>query len=316
MPGGASSACEGAVVTAATGLAEPVGSSGRVRAFLRLVVVEHSVFALPFAYVAALTAMRSVGDRVRWWDLVLVTVAMVAARTFAMAANRVIDRELDARNPRTAQRELVTGAVSVRTAVVGAVVALAVFLAAAALLSPLCLALAPLAVVPLVGYPYTKRVTWLCHAALGLAQAVAPVGAWIAVTGEWSWDAVLLGLAVGTWIGSFDLIYACQDVASDRREGVSSVPARFGVAAALRASSVVHVLTVALLVWFGLSAGFGALWFTGVALTALALAYEHTLVRPDDLSKVGRAFFTVNGYVGLGLLLFAVADLAVRGLRA
>ena len=287
-----------------------------MRAFLRLVAVEHSVFALPFAYVAALTVMRGRGG-VDWATLGLVTVAMVAGRTFAMAANRVIDRHIDARNPRTARRELVTGAVSVRTATVGAAVALAVFLAAAAALNPLCLALAPLAVAPLVLYPYAKRVTDLPHAVLGLAQAVAPVGAWIAVTGAWDWRPVVLGLAVGTWIGGFDLIYACQDAEVDRVIGVRSTPARWGVAAALRASTLTHVVTFALLVWWGLLVDYGPLWYAGLVLTAAAFAYEHAIVRADDLSRVNRAFFTANGVVGLGLLAFAVADLVVAGgLRA
>ncbi len=294
---------------AATAVAEPVAQSGAVRGFLRLVVIEHSVFALPFAYLAALTAMRETDRGVEWTTLLLVTVAMVAARTLAMAANRVIDREIDARNPRTASRELVTGALSVRVVVVGMAVALVAFLGSAALLSPLCLLLAPLAVAPLVVYPYGKRFTWLCHAILGLAQAVAPVGAWIAVTGAWSWTAVLLGLAVGTWIGSFDLIYACQDVESDRREGVQSLPARFGVATALRVSAGVHVVTVALLAAFGAAAHLGTWWGVGVAGTAIALSYEHRIVSADDLSRVNRAFFTVNGYVGIGLLAFGLADL-------
>ncbi len=281
-----------------------------VRSFLRLVAVEHSVFALPFAYVAALTAMR---DRVEWGTLGLVTLAMVAGRTFAMAANRVIDRHIDARNPRTARRELVTGAVSVRTATVGAAIALVVFLATAAALNPLCLALAPLAVAPLILYPYAKRVTDLPHAVLGVAQAVAPVGAWIAVTGSWDWTPVVLGLAVGTWIGGFDLIYACQDAEVDRVIGVRSTPARWGVAAALRASTVTHVVTFALLVWWGVLVEAGPLWYAGLVLTAAAFAYEHSIVRADDLSRVNRAFFTANGVVGLGLLVFAVADLVISG---
>jgi 4-hydroxybenzoate polyprenyltransferase len=297
-----------------TALAEPVAVPGGVRGFLRLVAIEHSVFALPFAYIAALTAMR---NDVRWRDLALVTVAMVAARTFAMAANRVIDRELDARNPRTASRELVTGALPVRTAIAGMAVSLAVFLAAAAALSPLCLALAPVALVPLTGYPYAKRFTWLCHYVLGLAQAIAPVGAWVAVTGTvdgWA-PAIWLGLAVGTWIAGFDLIYACQDVESDRREGVHSLPARFGAPVALAVSVATHVVTVALLVAFGRAAGLGAWWWVGVALTAAALAYEHRIVSATDLSRVDRAFFTVNGFVGVGLFAFALADLVAHGLR-
>jgi 4-hydroxybenzoate polyprenyltransferase len=298
-------------VSAVTGRA--AAQPGKVRAFLRLVMIEHSVFALPFAYVAALTAMA---PDVRWGDLALVTVAMVAGRTFAMAANRIIDREIDARNPRTASRELVTGAVSLRTAATGALVALAVFLAAAAALDPLAFALAPLAVVPLVAYPYAKRVTWAPHAVLALSQAVAPTGAWIAVTGRWSWTAVVLGLAVGIWIGGFDIIYALQDYDVDRVIGVRSLPVRFGPVVALRVARVAHALTVALLVWFGVLTGAGAWWYAGVAGCAAALAYEQSLVRPDDLSKVNRAFFTVNGFVGIGLFVFALADLLARGLHA
>jgi 4-hydroxybenzoate polyprenyltransferase len=276
-------------------------------------MIEHSVFALPFAFIAALTAMR---PDVHWGDLGLITLAMVAARTFAMAANRVIDREIDARNPRTAQRELVIGVVRVRTAYAGSVVALAVFLTAAGLLNMLCLALSPIALVLFVGYPYAKRFTNYPHAVLGLAQAVAPVGAWIAVTGHWSWHAVVLGLAVGTWIGGFDLIYACQDAEIDRAIGVHSTPARWGVPAALVASAVTHVVTFALFAVFGALEHFGAWWYAGLALAALAFGYEHTIVRPSDLSRVNRAFFTVNGFIGIALFGFALADLINRGLHA
>lgn len=287
---------------------------GRVRAFLRLVVIEHSVFALPFAYLAALTAMaHSGGHRVGWLRLTVITVAMVAARTFAMAANRVIDREWDARNPRTANRELVTGAVAVATARTGAAVALLVFLAAAASLGALPLVLAPFAVAPLVVYPYAKRFTNYPHAVLGVAQAVAPIGAWIAVTGRWSWPAVVLGVGVGAWIGGFDLIYACQDVDSDRAEGVRSVPARFGVPVALQAARGVHVATFGLLVWFGWLENVGALYLVGLGLAAMAFIYQHAIVSPTDLSRVNRSFFTANGFVGLAMLGFGVADLVVHG---
>jgi 4-hydroxybenzoate polyprenyltransferase len=290
------------------------GVIAKPRAFLRLVKIEHSVFALPFAYVAALAAGFRVSRSVHWVELVLVTVAMVGARTLAMAANRIIDRKIDAQNPRTRTRELVTGEVAVRTAVIGAVVALVVFLGAAAALGWLCLALAPLAVLPLIVYPYAKRFTDFPQVVLGIAQAVAPVGAWIAITNHWSWSAVVLGLAVGTWIGGFDLIYACQDAEVDRQIGVRSVPARFGVGAALLASAGVHVVTFALFVIFGLMEHFGACWWVGIGLTAVAFGYEHAIVKPGDLSKVNRAFFTANGFVGIGLFFFAVVDLAVRGL--
>jgi 4-hydroxybenzoate polyprenyltransferase len=286
------------------------------RSFLRLVMIEHSVFALPFAYIAMLTAMRAQGKHVWWGTLVLITVAMVAARTVAMAANRIIDRHIDAQNPRTAKRELVTGVLSLRSAWVGLVVFLAVFLAAAAALNPLCLLLSPVALFFLIIYSYAKRFTDFPQVFLGLAQAIGPIGAWLGVTGHWSWPAFVLGLAVGAWIGGFDCLYACQDVEVDRRIGVRSVPVRFGVANALRASTAVHVGTVLLYLWFGYLTGYGWLWYAGVAVVAVVLAYEHAIVRPADLSRVNRAFFTANGVVGLVLFAFALLDLLfLQGLR-
>lgn len=282
-----------------------------VKAFLGLVKIEHSIFALPFAYMAALTAMV---PRVNWVTLLLITIAMIGARTFAMAANRILDRHIDARNPRTASRELVTGVVSLRTAWGGALVALVVFLGAAALLNPLCLMLAPLAVIPLIVYPYAKRFTNWPHAILGVAQLIGPVGAWLAVTGTFrgSGPAWVLGAAVGLWIGGFDLIYACQDVDIDREIGVHSVPARYGVPFALWASTVAHVVTFALFVWYGYLVGFGWPWWVGLGVTAVAFAYEHAIVKPSDLSRVNRAFFTANGVVGIVLFVFALVDLVVR----
>ncbi|MGW7006171.1 menaquinone biosynthesis prenyltransferase MqnP [Streptomyces sp. NPDC054933] len=287
---------------------------GKIKAFLRLVMIEHSVFALPFAYMAALTAMQAESASIHWWQLFLVTVAMVGMRTFAMACNRIIDREIDARNPRTATRELVTGAVSVRSAWTGALIALVVFLGAAASLNKLCLYLAPFAVVPMVVYPYGKRFTNFPHAILGLAQAIGPVGAWLAVTGRWSWDAVILGLAVGVWIGGFDLIFGCQDVAADRAHGVKSVPARFGIAGALYGARACHVVTTALLAWYGIASGAGAFWWIGLLIVAVAFLYEHSIVKPGDLSRLNRAFFTVNGFIGIALFFCALLDLLTRGL--
>ncbi|GAA2128021.1 menaquinone biosynthesis prenyltransferase MqnP [Glycomyces algeriensis] len=284
-----------------------------VKDFLKLVAFEHSVFALPFAYLSTLTVM-TLEDAFSWWVLVLVTIAMVSARTLAMAANRIIDRKIDALNPRTAKRELVTGRVSLNTAYIGCAVSLAALLVSAGLLNPLCLWLSPLAVAPLVVYPYAKRFTNYPHAILGLAQMVAPVGAWLAVTGtfEGSAPAIVLGAAVGLWIGGFDLIYACQDTEVDREIGVHSTPARWGVKAALHASTVTHVLAWAAFAWFGTMTGYSWLYWTGLAVVAVALAYEHRVVRPDDLSKVNRAFFTANGFVAVALFAFALADLLLR----
>jgi 4-hydroxybenzoate polyprenyltransferase len=308
---------------------------GKIKAFLRLVMIEHSIFALPFAYLSALIAMaqpagdlttdgRVIGDLpsgtmvssgVHWMDLLLVTVAMVSGRTFAMAANRILDRKVDALNPRTQNRELVTGAVSLRTAWTGAGISLVLMVVAAGLLNPLCLFLSPLAVIPLVIYPYAKRFTNFPHYVLALAQAVAPVGAWLAVTGTFagSWPAWVLGVAVGLWIGGFDIIYACQDIEVDRRIGVHSTPARFGVRTALHISTVTHVVCFALFVWFGQLAGLGLFWWIGLLITGAGLVYQHVVVTPNDLSKINRAFFTANGFIAIALFLFALLELIVDG---
>ncbi|WP_405839404.1 4-hydroxybenzoate octaprenyltransferase [Streptomyces platensis] len=293
-----------------------VPQPGRTKAFLRLVMIEHSVFALPFAYIASLTAMYEEDRHIHWGRLLLVTVAMVGLRTFAMAANRIIDREIDARNPRTAQRELVTGAVSLKSAWTGALIALVVFLGAAALLNPLCLALAPLAVVPMVVYPYGKRFTNFPQAILGLAQAMGPVGAWLAISGAWSWEAAILGLAVGIWIGGFDLIYACQDVETDREIGVKSVPARFGIPAAIWGARGCHLVTTGLFAWYVVATGAGVFLWLGLVIVAAAFLYEHTIVKPHDLTRLNRAFFQVNGFIGIALFVCALLDLVVRGLTA
>ena len=298
-----------------TTAALPTPQRSTVRKFLSLVMIEHSVFALPFAYIAALTAMWRETRSVHWVQLLLITVAMVSARTVAMSANRILDRNFDALNPRTAKRELITGELTVNSAWVGTAIALAVFLASAAALSWLCLLLAPIAVFLLVLYSFGKRFTDFPQALLALAQFVAPVGAWLAVTGGVGWAPFALGVAVGTWIGGFDLIYSCQDAVIDREIGSRSFPARFGIAAALRASAVVHAVTLVCFAWFGAAAGLHWLWWTGVALTAGVLFYEHTIVRADDLSRVNRAFFTANGVIGIGLFGFALLDLLAYGLR-
>ncbi|UQX88887.1 4-hydroxybenzoate octaprenyltransferase [Jatrophihabitans telluris] len=288
---------------------------GRIRAFLRLVMIEHSVFALPFALIAAFTAMWSQDRSIHWRQLVLILVAMVSARTVAMAGNRILDRHFDALNPRTANRELVTGVLSLSVAWRGLGVALAIFLASAALLGWLPLLLSPVAVGLLILYSYGKRFTDFPQVLLGLAQAVAPIGAWMGVTGGFAWPATALGLAVGTWIGGFDLIYSCQDAEIDRQIKSRSFPARFGIPSALRWSCLTHAATVACYAWFGLAAGLGPIWWVGLAVTTAVLVYEHVIVRADDLSRVNRAFFTANGFVGIQLFLFALIDLVVQGLR-
>ncbi|MGD8967256.1 MAG: UbiA-like polyprenyltransferase [Anaerolineae bacterium] len=292
---------------------DPKGILGKVGDFLELIKFEHTVFALPFAYLGMLLAPEEGWPT--WPQFLWITVAMASARTLAMGANRIIDRSLDARNRRTAGRPLASGRVSVSTALVGTALSALILTAAAWRLGPLPLALLPGAALFLVGYSWTKRFTWLSHFMLGFTDGLAPMGAWAAVRGSLftagdlpAW--LLLG-AVTMWIGGFDLIYACQDVAFDRREGLHSIPARFGVAAGLRASIVCHVATTALLLWLGWWVGLGWPYWLGMLVVTGLLAYEHSLVRPDDLSRVNVAFFNINGYISVTLLASVLAALCV-----
>ncbi len=234
-----------------------------------------------------------------WWTVGWVTTAMVGGRTCAMAANRVIDRAIDARNPRTAARHLPRGALRSAELIGVAAAGAGLMFIAAAMLNPLCLELVPVALVFLVGYSYTKRFTWTSHWILGFTDGIAAAGGWIAVTGRFETPAFVLWFALTVWIAGFDLIYACQDVAVDRAQHLYSVPARFGIPAALGLARLNHGLTAAALAGLGLLVGLGPLYWIGwVAIVAL-LAYEHSLVRPHDLSRLDVAFFNVNGYIAV-----------------
>ena len=238
-----------------------------------------------------------------------ITLAMVGARTTAMAANRLIDRHLDARNPRTAGRHLPRGLLRPRDLVIAAIVSAALLLVSAWQLNPLCLALSPLALVFLIGYSYTKRFTWTSHFVLGFTDGAAAAGAWIAVRGRMELPAWLLWAAVTVWIAGFDLLYACQDVEVDRREGLHSVPARFGIAAALSAARLCHVLTALALAAVGWATGLGWAYWIGWLVVVGLLGYEHSLVSADDLSRLDMAFFNVNGYISVITFVAAVAGL-------
>ena len=267
---------------------------------------EHTVFALPFAYIAMVLAA---GGWPGGWTVGWATAAMVGARTCAMATNRVVDRVIDARNPRTLERHLPTGTLRVGELRLLAAAGAALMLVAAAMLNPLCLALAPLALVFLVGYSYTKRFTWTSHWILGFTDGMAAAGGWIAVRAAVDAPAFILWFALTVWIAGFDLIYACQDVAVDRAQGLHSVPARFGVAAALTVARLNHALTAVALAVLGWSTGLGFLYWVGWAAVVALLAYEHSLVSPRDLSRLDVAFFNVNGYIALIVLASVVGGL-------
>jgi 4-hydroxybenzoate polyprenyltransferase len=263
----------------------------------RMIKLSHSVFALPFALAAAVLAAGGPPSprKVLW-----ILVAMVGARSAAMGFNRLADHELDARNPRTAGRELPSGKLTRGEVWAFVIVSAAALVAAAAMLNPLCLALSPVALLIVFGYSYTKRFTAFSHAFLGLALAIAPVGAWLAVRGTPAWPPVVLGLAVLLWVAGFDTIYACQDAAHDRAAGLRSLPAGWGIGPALVAARAFHGGAVILLAALYAIVPLHPVYLAGVAAVAGLLAYEHSLVHADDLSRVDAAFFTVNGWISIG----------------
>jgi 4-hydroxybenzoate polyprenyltransferase len=273
--------------------------------FARLVKIEHTVFALPFAYVGAFLA---VNGKPSAHDLLWITLAMIGARSLAMALNRLIDAGIDARNPRTAGREIPSGQLSVVQVVVFCLLSLALFLVAVWQLDPIVRWLWPIPVAGFVVYPYLKRFTWLCHLWLGAVDGLAPVGAWVAITGKLPWQAWMLGAAVALWVAGFDFFYALFDEEVDRREGLHSIVTRFGVRGAFVGARLAHALTVVCLVATGLGLSVGVFYWVGVAAVALLLAYEHSLVRPGDLRRLDTAFFTMNGVISVVFAVFVIVD--------
>jgi 4-hydroxybenzoate polyprenyltransferase len=273
--------------------------------FAALIKIEHTVFALPFAYVGAFLAVNGVPSA---HDLVWVTVAMIGARSLAMGLNRLIDAGIDARNPRTAARELPAGRLTALQVVIFCLASLGVFLLAVYQLDPLVRWLWPIPVAGFAIYPYLKRFTWLSHLWLGSVDGLAPVGAWVAITGDLPLEAWLLGGAVACWVAGFDHFYALLDVDVDRRERLHSVATRFGEHGAFWGARLLHILTVALLIGAGLGLDVGVFYWLGVAAVAALLAYEHSLVRPGDLRRLDTAFFTMNGVISVAFFAFVLAD--------
>lgn len=281
----------------------------RLKIILEMIKFEHTIFALPFALISTILAARSLpgglpGARTVGWILA----AMVGARSAAMAFNRIVDARFDAANPRTAARAIPAGLLTVGQVAAFTLASIALFEVAAYQLNPLCFALSPLALLAILGYSYTKRFTALSHFALGFAIGIAPIGAWMAVTGRLDVVPLLLGAAVMLWIGGFDIIYALQDVEFDQRMGLFSLPSRLGKSRALWVSRGMHIAMLGLLALVGALAGLSLFYYVGVAVVAALIGYEHSLVSPDDLSRVDLAFFTLNGWISVGLFAFVVLD--------
>jgi 4-hydroxybenzoate polyprenyltransferase len=287
-----------------------MGLTSTIGAYGRMVKFSHSIFALPFALAGA--AFASIDRGIAPAQVGWILVAMLCARNAAMGFNRLADQSFDAANPRTAGRELPAGRISRRATAIFVAVLCAGFVFAASRLNALCFALSPVALLVILGYSYAKRFTWATQPVLGLALGIAPVGGWLAVRGSFAAAPLVLSAAVLTWVAGFDIIYACQDVDFDRRAGLGSIPARFGVARALVISRLLHVATVLLLASLALLLPLHPVYLAGVALVATCLAVEHSLVRASDLSRVNLAFFTANGFVSLAYLAGSLAAVALR----
>ena len=282
----------------------------KLRIVLEMVKIEHTIFALPFAFLGALLAVRGLPRpaQIGW-----ILLAMVGARSAAMAFNRLIDLPFDAKNPRTRNRALPSRLLTRGFVIVFIIASSALFVFAASRLNRLSLMLSPLALAIVFSYSYTKRFTWLTHIFLGISLACAPIGAWIALRGSIALSPLILGLAVVLWVAGFDVIYSCQDVEFDRREPLYSVPKRFGIRAALWISAALHLVMLSVLLFLFLREGLGIISFLGLAVVGLLIAYEHSLVRPTDLSRANTAFFTMNGWISVLLFTTTMIDLLWSG---
>ena len=293
----------------------PISAARKMGLFLDAIRFQESIFALPFAYTGMILAAWTASDGATWYptlhQFIWITVAMVGARTVGMAVNRIIDRYIDAQNPRNAGRHLPSGKLSLRDMMILTIAALVVFVFAAYQLNTLALMLAPVAVAYLIFYPYTKRFTWTSNLLLGWALAIAPSAAWIGVTGSLTWQPVLLSLAVALWAGSFDILYHTQDYAFQKEAGLHSVASRFGVRGAFWWARVLDPLALVALLALGLWLGLSWPYYIGIALAGGFLVYKHRLVSPDDLSSLGMAFFRINAYVSTTMFVATLAAVLI-----
>ncbi|NCO67620.1 MAG: 4-hydroxybenzoate octaprenyltransferase [Nitrospirae bacterium CG_4_10_14_0_8_um_filter_41_23] len=284
----------------------------KIRVYLEMIKFQHSIFALPFAYIGAFLSQMKVPSFITiFW----ITLAMVGARSFAMSLNRLIDIKIDCRNPRTADRALPKKLISIPNVILFTVISLSLFLLSVYNLAPICRYLWPFIVIPFVIYPYTKRFTWLSHFILGLCLGMAPIGAWIAVTNTFSVEPFLIGGAVILWVSGFDILYAIQDIDFDRQHRLFSVPVRFGVKRSLELTSLLHIASIVILTWLGINLSLGLFYFAGLVVTSILLGYEKSLIKPDDLSRLNQAFFTMNGVISVVMFCFVTFEVIFGKVR-
>ena len=289
-----------------------------MKKYFSLVKFAHTLFALPFALLGMFWGLQYMevngieADKPYWLTLILVVACMVFARSAAMAFNRYIDRDIDAANDRTRNREIPAGVISPSRALTFVAINALLFVACCWFINPLCFYLSPVALIVILGYSITKRFTALCHIILGLGLALAPVGAFLAVTAHFQWEPIILGLAVLTWVSGFDIIYALQDESFDKAYKLNSIPAWLGKNRALLVSSFLHFFTASLIILFGIMIGGAALYWMGAGAFLCLLAYQHYLVKPHDLSRVNLAFFTTNGVASVVFACFAIGELVIR----
>jgi len=282
---------------------------GKIKIYLEMIKFQHSIFALPFAYLGAFLAeMKPPEPGTLFW----ITLAMVGARSFGMTLNRLIDTEIDRRNPRTSERALPKGLLSVSNVILFSIISMSIFLLSVYNLAPICRYLWPVVIIPFVIYPYTKRFTWLSHFVLGFCLGMAPVGAWIAVTNTFSLEPFIIGAAVVFWVSGFDIFYAIQDIEFDRKHGLFSIPARFGINRSLKLTKVLHGLSIFLLILLGINLKLGLFYYIGLTVAAILLAYENIIIKPNDLSRLNLAFFTMNGFVSIILFCFVAVEVIFR----
>ncbi|MFC0214859.1 UbiA-like polyprenyltransferase [Paenibacillus chartarius] len=287
----------------------------KIRIFLEMIKFEHSIFALPFAFMGAILGSVVVnGHLPSWAQIGWITLAMIGARTAAMALNRLIDRAIDKKNPRTSGRAIPAGLLSIGEVLIYVILSFALLFWATWNLNALAMKLLPIAVFFLVIYSYTKRFTWACHIVLGITLGLAPLGGWVAVTGGMTWAALVFFATIVFWSAGFDILYACQDTEFDRKEGLYSIPSRFGIKNALLTARVFHVLTAIGLVGLFVMTKLSWIYLIGLLIAYAILFYEHRLVKPDDLSKLNTAFFTMNGILSCVVFLFTFFDVLVRRL--